>query len=429
MSETLAINGGPKAITSDPGDAFAWPNISPEGEGAVLEVLRSGTMSGTDVTKQFEQECAEWMGTDYALGYCNGTAALRAALWACEVGLGDEIICPSITFWASCTQALSMGAAVNFADVQPDSVNIDPNDIEHRIGPRTKAIMVVHYSGYPCDMDAIMEIANRHGVKVIEDVSHAHGSLYKGKRCGTLGHAAGMSLMSGKSLAIGEGGMLVTDDLQIYERAIAYGHYARTGVATMYNPVERALSDPMLQTFAGLPMGGYKHRMHQLSSALGRIQLGRYPEQMAEIDAAMNALCDLLDEVPGLMGHRPPKDSGSTNGGWYNPFALYDADALGGVPLSRFSEALKEEGLPTGGINFPLHLHPVFHEADVLWEGKPTMIAHTDRDVRQGPGSLPVAEATPQRALSIPWFKKNRPELIEEYAAAYRKVAERVGEL
>ena len=150
---------------------------------------------------------------------------------------------------------------------------------------------------------------------------------------------------------------------------------------------------------------------------------------MAEIDAAMNAFCNLLDDVPGFKGHRPPKSSDCTNGGWYNPFALYDAGALGGLPLSRVVEALGAEGVATGGINFPLHLHPLFHEADVLWEGKPTMIAHTDRDVRQGPGSLPVAEAVPERTLRIPWFKKDRPDLIEEYAAAFRKVAEHAGEL
>jgi perosamine synthetase len=429
MASDLALYGGPKAITHDADDSLAWPSINREGEEAVLDVLRRGAMSATEITKQFEREYAAWLGTDYALGYCNGTSALQAAMWACEVGLGDEIICPSITFWASCTQALSLGAAVHFADVQPHSINLDPADIEHRIGPRTKAIVVVHYAGYPADMDPIMEIANRHGVKVIEDVSHAHGSLYKGRKCGTLGHVGAMSLMSGKSLAVGEAGMLVTNDRQIYERCVAYGHYARTGIKTQYNPLDNAITDPALQTFAGVPIGGFKHRMHQLSSALGRVQLRRYPEQMAEIDRAMNLFCDLLEDAPGLAGHRPAAGTQCTNGGWYFPFALYDPDALGGLPVARFIEALRAEGFGSGGINFPLHLHPVFHQADVLWEGKPTMIAHTERDVRQGPGTLPVAEAASEHTVRIPWFKKYYPEVIEEHAAAFRKVAEHAEEL
>jgi len=425
----LAINGGPKAITSEPDDVFDWPIITPEDEAAVLDVLRRRAMSGTDVTRQFEQEFADWIGAKYALAYHNGTASLRAAMWACGLGLGDEIICPSLTFWGSCTQALTLGAAVNFADVDPATINIDPGDIEHRIGPRTKAIMVVHYSGYPCDMDPIMEIANRHGVKVIEDVSHAHGSLYKGRKCGTIGHVAAMSLMSGKSLAIGEAGILVTDDLQIYERCIAYGHYERTGAPTMYNPPTQPLSDPELSKFAGLAMGGHKHRIHQLSSALGRVQLKYYDQRMAEIDGAMNEFWDCLEGVPGLTARRPPKGSGSTCGGWYNCFGLYDARALGGLPVEKFRAALQAEGLSTGGINFPLHLHPLFHQADLFWEGKPTMVAHTDRDVRQGPGSLPHAEAVDSRVYRIPWFKHRRPALIKEYADAFRKVAEHADQL
>jgi dTDP-4-amino-4,6-dideoxygalactose transaminase len=425
----LAIHGGPKAVTSEPGDVFDWPVVTDEDEAAVLEVLRRGAMSGTDVTKQFEVEFADWIGMQYALAYNNGTASLRAAMWACEVGLGDEIICPSLTFWASCTQALTLGAAVHFADVEADSIDLDPSDIERRIGPRTKALMVVHYSGYPADMDAILAVAEKHDLKVIEDVSHAQGALYKGRKCGTFGHVAAMSLMSGKSLAIGEGGMLVTDDRTIYERCIAYGHYERTGAATMYNPPTQPLSDPELSKYSGLAMGGFKHRIHQLSSAVGRVQLRHYDERMAEIDRAMNAFCDRIDEAPGIIGHRPPKDSGRTNGGWYNPFALYDAAELGGLPVARFIEALNAEGVPSGPINFPLHLHPLFHDADLFWEGRPTMIAHTDRDVRQGPGTLPRAEAVPDRTLRIPWFKKHRPELIEETAGAFRKVAEHADEL
>ena len=152
-------------MQSDPGDMFRWPIITKEDEEAVLEVLRRGAMSGWDVTMKFEEEFAAWQGTKYALGFNNGTASIHAAMFACGVGVGDEIICPSITFWASAAQCYSLGATVVFADIDPETLCIDPNDIEHRITERTKAIVVVHYLGHPADMDPIMEIAERHGIK------------------------------------------------------------------------------------------------------------------------------------------------------------------------------------------------------------------------------------------------------------------------
>ena len=171
MSE-LAINGGAPAVTTDPGDIFAWPIITQEHEEAVLEVLRAGTMSKTDVTRRFESAFAEWSGMPHALGFNTGTAAIHSALWACGVGSGSEVIGPSLTYWASVLPALNLGASVVFAEVEPHTLCIDPADIEHRITPATRAIVVVHYCGYPCDMDPIMEIAARHGIKVIEDSSY-----------------------------------------------------------------------------------------------------------------------------------------------------------------------------------------------------------------------------------------------------------------
>jgi len=427
----LAINGGPKAVTCDPGDIFKWPIVTREDEEAVLDVLRRGAMSGTDITKQFEREFADWMGMKYALGYCNGTESVRAAMWACGVGAGDEIIAPSMTYWASCLQALTLGAAVNFADIARDTLCIDPDDIEHRIGPRTRAIVVVHYAGYPADMDRIMAIARRHGVRVIEDVSHAHGTLYKGRMVGTIGDIAAMSMMAGKSFAIGEAGMIVTNDRELYERCIAYGHYERTGVPTRYEAADNQVTIAALKRYAGVPLGGYKHRMNQTCSAMGRVQLKYYPARIAEIQRAMNRFWDLLEGVPGIRAHRPPKDSNCTMGGWYCARGLYRAEELGGLPCAKFCEAVRAEGVGgcNPGANFPLHLHPVFHTADIFNQGKPTMIAFGQRDVRQGPGSLPVAENIAEIAYGVPWFKHDRPDIIAQYALAYRKVAENADEL
>jgi dTDP-4-amino-4,6-dideoxygalactose transaminase len=225
--EKLALLGGtPYLNEKAPEELFKWPIITKEDEEAVLEVVRGNKFSGTDVTTKFQDEFAKWQGRDYALAFANGTMALTAAMFAIGLGAGDEIICPTKTYWGSVTSAIQFGAVPVFCNIN-EMLSLDPDDLERCITPKTKAIVAVHYVGYPCDMDRIMEIANRHNIPVIEDCSHAHGSLYKGRKVGTFGKVAAMSMMSGKAFAAGEMGMLVTDDRKIYERAIAYGHYER----------------------------------------------------------------------------------------------------------------------------------------------------------------------------------------------------------
>jgi perosamine synthetase len=420
--ESLALLGGPSAVQVDPGDILRWPIITPEIEEAVLAVLRAGNMSGTDVTREFEREYAAWHGMKYALAHNTGTAALHGAMFGLGIGQGDEIICPSITYWASCLPVYSLGGTVAFADVDPVTLCIAPGDIEKRITARTRAIVVVHYMGHPADMDAIMEIARRHGIAVIEDASHAHGARYKGRLVGTIGDVSAFSLMSGKSLACGEGGILLTNDLRITQRAMAFGHYERAGELTLED----------LAAGAGLPLGGAKYRMHQLTSAVARVQLRRYPAMMAEIDRAMNAFWDLLEGLPGIHAHRPPLGSGTTMGGWYAPVGLYRPEELGGLSVTRFCQAVKAEGVACWpGANVALHLHPLFNTVDIYHQGRPTRLAAlpADVDIRQPGGSLPVAEALQARVFSIPWFKHYRPQVISEHAAAYRKVVEHYQDL
>ena len=427
-TDELALLGGRKSIKSAPGDMFDWPIITEEDEAAVLDVLRKKNMSGTDITEQFEKEFAAWQGSKYALGFNNGTAAIQAAMYGCGIGVGDEIIAPSMTYWASILPCFSLGATMVFAEIEPSSLCIDPKDIERRITDRTKAILVVHYVGYPADMDPIMDIAGRHNLKVIEDVSHAHGALYKGRKVGSIGHVGAMSMMSGKGFAIGEAGMLVTDDLEIYEKGVALGLYERFG---------DDIRTESIKPYIGVPLGGYKYRMHQLSSAVGRVQLRHFDARNAEMQKAMNYFWDQLEGVPGIRAHRPEKGSGSTMGGWYCPHGLYVPEELGGLSVVRFVEALRAEGLGgepgfeqiAAGCNQPLHLHPVFNDADIYRHGKPTRIAHSDRDLRQRIGSLPVSEGIGAYTYFIPWFKHFRPEIIDEYACAFRKVAENYRDL
>jgi dTDP-4-amino-4,6-dideoxygalactose transaminase len=399
---------------------FKWPIVNKEMEDGVLEVLRAGNMSGTDITAKFERQFADWHGRKYGIGTSSGTAAIHLALFGAGIGRGDEVICPTITYWASCIQLYSLGATVVFTDVDPETLCIDPDDIEHRITEKTKAIIVVHYCGYPADMDKIMPIAKKHNLKVIEDVSHAHGTLYKGKMTGTFGDVAGFSLMSGKSFAIGEAGILITDDDLIRQRAEAFGLYER----------EADLTLPEIAAGKGLPWGGYKYRMHQMSSVVGVAQMKKYPTEMAEIDKAMNYFWDALEGTPGIKGIRPAKDSGSTMGGWYACLGHYKKEELGGLSATRFCEALTAEGVDTiPGCNKALNPHPIFNTIDVYNDGKPTRIAFSDRDLRQPEGSFPIAEEIQFKVFRAPWFKHFRPEVIDQYVAAFKKVAANYNDL
>ncbi|MGQ9515424.1 MAG: DegT/DnrJ/EryC1/StrS family aminotransferase [Thermoproteota archaeon] len=422
MSE-LALLGGRRAVRKDPADMFTWPIVTKEMEDAVLEVLRAGKMSDIDVTQRFEKEFAEWHGVKYALAHNNGTSAIHGAMFGLGIGHGDEIICPSLTYWASCLPVYSLGGTVVFADVDPNTLCIDPKDIENRISKRTKAIVVVHYAGMPAEMDSIMEVARRHNLKVIEDVSHAHGALYKGRLVGTIGDVACFSIMSGKSFAAGEGGMMITNDRRVYERAIIFGHYERHSSAVQLSG---------LVSGAGLPWGGYKYRIHQLTSAVGLVQLRKYSREMEEIDKAMNYFWDQLEGTKGIRAHRPPKGSGTTKGGWYYPLGLYRSEELKGLSIQRFCEAVRAEGAPCSpGCNPPLHLHPVFNTIDIYGHGRPTRIANLPPgvDIRQPPGSLPVSERIVNEVFSVPWFKHFRQEVIDEYVEAFRKVSEHYEDL
>ena len=429
MKEKLALLGGEKVVMLEKLELFKWPKIDQSDEQAVLTALRAGTMSGTDITLKFEKELSDFFGNEYALCYVNGTASLHAAMWACGVGVGDEVICQSATYWASCTSALSMGATVNFSDIDRETLCIDPDDIEHRIGPRTKAIIVVHYAGYPADMDRIMAIARKHNVKVIEDVSHAQGSLYKGRRCGTIGDVGAFSMMSGKSLVAGEAGCLLTNNRKLFERAICFSHYERVNQSNYNNP-SFALENKELKRISGLPLGGFKHRLNQLCSALGRSQLRKYPQRIKDIQAGMNRFWDLLEGLPGIHVHRPAKDSGSTMGGWYYPHGIYHADELDGLPLAKFAKAVKAEGTQCGpGMNGCLHLAPLFQDADVYNTGKPSVLAFAERDVRQKAGDLPNCENAATFTYSIPYFTFDDAPIIEQHANAYRKVIENYKQL
>ena len=416
MSKLALLGGEPIIKNEAPKRLFNWPIITEEDEAAALAVIRENTYSGVELTEEFEAEFAEWLGVKHALAFCNGTMALHTAMFAVGLGVGDEIICPTKTYWASIAAAYNFGATPVFCNVN-ESLVLDPEDLERCITPKTKAIMVVHYFAYPCEMDKIMAIAKKHNLLVIEDVSHAQGGLYKGKRLGTFGDVAAMSLMSGKSFAAGELGILVTNERKYFERSIAFAHYNRNN-STYITECED------LKGYTGLPLGGLKGRANQLCVALARVQLKYYDERCVEIRKAMNYFFDLIEDLPGIKPIRVDESTGSNMAGWYIPHCRYFPEELGGLSVARFSEAMRAEGVTcSAGGNFCLHTHRLFKDCNVYGTEKPTRIAFSDRDVREDDAACDKSLLLD--CFSTPWFKHfdaESKEWIEKYAEAYRKV-------
>ena len=422
----LAILGGEPVLSKNDEqkvkEITKWPIITEEDEAACLEVIRNNSFSQLGITEQFEKEFKEWIGRDYAVAYCNGTMSLAAAMFSIGLGKGDEIICPTITYWASIVQATTFGATAVFCNVD-DTRCIDPNDIERLISPNTKAIMVVHYASCPADMDRIMAIAKKHNLIVIEDVSHAQGGMYKGKRLGTFGDVAAMSLMSGKSFASGELGIFLTNNRKYYERALAYGHYGRNS--------ERYIKESEdLFPYFRISLGGVKGRANQLCAAMARVQLKYYDERCAEIRKAMNYLWDLIGDVPGFKPIRANEEEGSNNAGFYCAPSRYVPEELHGLDCSTFVDAVKAEfaNLPDLGIsagsNYCLHNHNFFKTFDFNHCGEPSRINGQARDVRELDLKLESAFEKQKNTIFGPWLKKYDKELIEKIAEAIKKVIE-----
>ena len=425
----LAILGGTPVMSEAErvadDDLFKWPIVNDAMRRANDKVLCEGSMSWTNIASEFEQKFAQWQGTKYASSAPNGTASLIAAFYAVGLGPGDELICPSITYWASCLGAIHLGATVVFCDVKADDLTIDPASLEAHITPRTKAVVPVHVYGQPCDMDAIMAIARKHGIKVVEDVSHAQGGFYKGRKLGTIGDCGAMSLMTSKSFAIGEGGMFVTNDRELYRRVVRWGQYERIG---------KWWSGAEIAGTRALPVGGVKNRLNQCSAAIGIEQLKKYDSEIAEIDKAMKYFWKGISDVKGL-GMIYPAYKDSTKAGWYYSRVRYSPEAFEGVSSHLFARACNAEmggrGGFSAGCNFPLHLSSIFDDADIFGNGRPPSKCNLPQGVspKELTGRLPVAESigiVGNQIFGEPWFKHCDCARIDRYVEAVHKVAANV---
>ena len=416
---TLALLGGDPAITLDQTEALKWPLVEQEELDAVAEVAGSGEWSNHPIRDELESEFAAYIGVNYALAHNNGTAALHACAFALGIGPGDEVICPATSYWATAVPVLTVGAIPVFADVEPVFLNLDPAAAEGRITPRTKAIVVCHRGGMPCDMDGFTSLAQRYGLKLIEDASHAHGSSYRGRKIGSWGDVAGFSMQTSKVMPSGEGGLFTTNEREYYDRAVLLGHYER--IRDLDNEDRRF-------EHTGF---GFKYRISPLHAAIGRVALAKLDERNARRNAGIQYLYDQVSEIPGFSV--PPMPDHVERVYYRSPFMIYDPDELGGLSADRFTQALQAEGARLGTSTRlrhrgGLHTQPLFVERK-HWAFEHPANAEAAAHVQYGPGTLPVTEDPPVNRVSLPRFTQPTPELLDQYVAAFRKVAANAGGL
>jgi len=262
---------------------------------AVLETLKSGWITMGQRTVDFETAYAKELGEGaQCLAVANGTAALHIAVLACGVGPGDEVIVPSLTFIADLNSVQVSGGKVVIGDVSSMSDwSMDPADIEAKITPRTKAVMIVHYAGYACDMDAIVDICKRHNLKLIEDCAHANGGTYKSRKLGTFGDVSAWSFFSNKNLAVGEGGMVVTRDPELYQKCKNLRSHGMT-VASFDRMKGRAATYDVLEP-------GFNYRIDEVRASLGLVQLAKLPEANAARAAWVAHYFSRLDRLSNFL--------------------------------------------------------------------------------------------------------------------------------
>ena len=357
-----------------------------EEETAVLEVLRSRWLTMGAVTSRFEESFAELVGAKYAFAVSNATVALHMACEALGVGPGDEVIVPSLTFVATANAAHYAGAAVRFAEIVSErELNIAPASIEAQITPRTKAIIVVHYAGYPCRMEAIRALADAHGLALIEDAAHAPGASLMGRSLGAWGDVGCFSFFSNKNLSTGEGGMLVTDREDIADRVRLLRSHGMTSLTWDRHKGHAYSYDVVAQ--------GYNYRIDEIRAALGTVQLGKLAANNALREKYTHLYWDLLANTDvGL----PFMDLAGDPAYHIMPVLLPE-----GADRKNFIDYMRAKGIQTS-IHYP-PIHQFTHYRD------------------RYPGvRLPLTESVAAREVTLPLYPGMGAEKVALVAGAVR---------
>lgn len=315
-------------------------NFTEEEEQAVLDTLRSKWISIGPKTAELEEKFAQMLGAKYAVGLTNSTVALHLAMVLNDIKEGDEVICPSLTFVATANAIRYVGAIPVFADIVSfDDLTIDPIDIENKITSKTKAIMVMHYGGFACDMEAIMNIAKKHNLKVIEDACHGPLSEYNSKKLGTIGDVGTFSFFSNKNISTGEGGILVTNNKEYYERAKLLRSH---GMTTM--SYERAKGHSTSYDVIEL---GYNYRIDDIRSSIAIVQLDKLKDDLEKRAKVKKMYVDTLSKNEKIIVPFSSYNEFASN--YIFPIILKNSDY---AKRDSIREKLAEAGIQTS-VHYP----------------------------------------------------------------------------
>jgi perosamine synthetase len=346
---------------------MAAPVVEEDDISAVVEVLRSGRLALGPKAAEFEHLIADYVGVRHGVAVSSGTAALHLLVRALGIGEGDEVLVPSFTFAASVNVILYERAKPVFVDIEEDTRNLDPADLERKITPRTKAIMAVDVFGHPVEWDAILAIADRHGLKIIDDSCEALGAEYKGRKLGQFGDAATFAFYPNKQMTTGEGGVIVTNNQEIATVTRSLRNQGR-GEMGAWLEHERL---------------GYNYRLDEMSAALGVSQLKRIETFLSRRDAVARMYTERLAGNPLVQ---PPTVRPHVRMSWF-VYVVTLAEGLTRDPVIRAMEA---QGVPARGYFSPVHLQPYAREL-----------------LGTGPGMLPITERIAERSLALPFHHNN----------------------
>ena len=410
--EMPAILNGPR--TSDiPEPHFVWPKITQDTRDAVLAQLNESISiyDRSGIFSKFETKFANYHQKKYGLLHNSGTSAILAMYMGLNLGPDDEVICPSYTFHATVTPLMFTGAKPVFCDCKDDG-NIDPSKIESLITDKTKAIIVTHMWGIPCDMNAIMAIAKKYNLKCLEDCSHAHGAEVYGKKVGTFGDAAAWSLQGQKTVSGGEGGILLTDDEEIYTRALLVGHYNKRCKQEIRKDHQYY---QYFQTGFGL-----KLRAHPLAIAIANEQFDHLDEWLQQRGEYAQYMIDNFKKfdflsVPNITDRKPS---------WYAFVMQFRPELAHGLSVDAFHRALLAEGLnevDRPGSTGHIHDMPLFENPNEvfpnLYKSKP----------KQSEDAFPNAVRYTQNAIKLPvWAHNEDWSIVETYVKGIKKISNNV---
>lgn len=419
-----AIDGGRPAFSIE--EPEQWERPIERQQEAVTDLIADGFLSGAGygLPKAFEQDFGDYVEAEYCLSVDHGSTALASAFYAVGVGPGDEVITPAAGYLGSYAGAMHMGARPVFAETDPDTLLIDPADVEAKITDRTAAINVIHKQGRMCDMDALLAIRDEYDLPIVHDAAHAHGSDWGDSMIGALPDVVCFSLQGvppgGKPIAAGEGGIVTTNNREYYERQLSYCHLHRSGVTDeLTRPPYDRLDNEVL---------GRKWRAHPLAMALAAIQLDSLPDRVDARVAFRDELFGGLEDVPGI---RPvwTHDKSTTDGLYGGLRVVYQPDAVGDCPVEEYLEALDAEGAPVRGpsVGHLEHLRSIHTAGYDLWGDDRGPLGGAfcglpSYDTYQA-GDFPITEELDQRVLRVPSYIDPATGTVDQLVASFQKVS------